>query len=39
MEKPAYNYEIVKHFLHWSILWGVVVVLVGVVISFQLVMP
>ncbi|MFH7320221.1 cbb3-type cytochrome c oxidase subunit I [Desulfurivibrio sp. D14AmB] len=39
MEKPAYNYAIVKHFLHWSILWGVVAVLVGVVISFQLVMP
>ena len=39
MEKPAYNYEIVKHFLNWSILWGVVAVLVGVVISFQLVMP
>ncbi|MFU8819699.1 MAG: cbb3-type cytochrome c oxidase subunit I, partial [Desulfurivibrio sp.] len=39
MEKPAYNFEIVKHFIHWSILWGVVAVLVGVVISFQLVMP
>ena len=39
MDKPEYNYEIVKHFVHWSILWGVVAVLVGVVISFQLVMP
>lgn len=39
MEKPAYNYEIVRHFVHWSILWGVVAVLVGVLISFQLVMP
>ncbi|MFH7326832.1 cbb3-type cytochrome c oxidase subunit I [Desulfurivibrio sp. C05AmB] len=39
MEKPAYNYEIVRHFVHWSILWGLVTVLVGVLISFQLVMP
>ncbi|MDF1614397.1 cbb3-type cytochrome c oxidase subunit I [Desulfurivibrio dismutans] len=39
MERPAYNYDIVKHFVHWSILWGAVSVLVGVVISFQLVMP
>lgn len=39
MGKTAYNYDIVKSFLHWSILWGIVAVLVGVLISFQLVDP
>ena len=39
MEKTDYNYDIVKSFVHWSILWGVVAVLVGVLISFQLVYP
>ncbi len=39
MESTKYNYDIVRSFVNWSILWGVVAVLVGVVISFQLVMP
>ena len=39
MEKTEYNYDIVRSFVHWSILWGVVAVLVGVLIAFQLVMP
>jgi len=39
MEKPAYNYDIVKSFVTWSIIWGVVAMLVGVLISFQLVDP
>jgi len=39
MEKSDYNYDIVKSFLHWSILWGLVAVLVGVFIAFQQVMP
>lgn len=39
MEKTDYNYDIVKSYVHWSILWGVVAVLVGVLISFQLVYP
>lgn len=39
MEKTDYNYDIVKSFVHWSILWGTVAVLVGVLISFQLVYP
>ena len=39
METPAYNYAIVRSFIVWSIIWGVVAVLVGVLISFQLVVP
>lgn len=39
MEKTDYNYDVVKGFLHWSILWGIVAVLVGVLISFQQVNP
>lgn len=39
MEKPKYNYDIVRSFVNWSLLWGVVAVLVGVLISFQLVDP
>ncbi len=39
METPAYNYAIVRSFVTWSIIWGVVAVLVGVLIAFQLVDP
>jgi cytochrome c oxidase cbb3-type subunit 1 len=39
MEQPTYNYEIVKNYVTWSIIWGVVAVLVGIVIAFQLVAP
>jgi cytochrome c oxidase cbb3-type subunit I len=39
MDQPVYNDAIVKNFLHWSILWGVVAILVGVFISFQVVLP
>jgi cytochrome c oxidase cbb3-type subunit 1 len=39
MDTPAYNYAIVRSFIIWSILWGVVAVLVGVLISFQLALP
>src|SRR5690554_5876471 len=39
MEKPQYNVAIVRSFIHWSLLWGVVSVLVGIFISFQLVNP
>lgn len=39
MEQPAYNTAIVRSFVNWSILWGVVAILVGVIISFQLVDP
>jgi len=39
MEKTEYNYDIVRSFVHWSVLWGIVAVLVGVVISFQIVNP
>ena len=39
MEKPAYNYAIVRSFVNWSILWGIVAILVGVLISFQMVAP
>jgi len=36
-ERTDYNNDIVKGFVTWSIIWGVVAVLVGVLISFQLV--
>jgi len=39
METPSYNMSIVRSFIFWSILWGVVAVLVGILISFQMVMP
>ncbi|NIQ08608.1 MAG: cytochrome C oxidase Cbb3, partial [Gammaproteobacteria bacterium] len=39
MENQDYNYAIVRSFITWSILWGLVAVLVGVLISFQLVNP
>ncbi|NIQ96984.1 MAG: cytochrome C oxidase Cbb3 [Desulfuromonadales bacterium] len=39
MEQPAYNYAIVRSFVNWSIVWGVVAILVGVLISFQMVEP
>jgi cytochrome c oxidase cbb3-type subunit 1 len=39
MEKTGYNDDVVKGFIFWSILWGVVTVLVGIFISFQLVAP
>src|SRR5210317_1027589 len=39
MAKTEYNYDIVRSFVNWSILWGVVAVLVGVIVSFQMVEP
>jgi cytochrome c oxidase cbb3-type subunit 1 len=39
MENSAYNTAIVRSFVHWSILWGLVAILVGVLISFQMVEP
>ena len=39
MEKIEYNYDIVRSFVTWSLIWGVVAVLVGVLISFQLIDP
>ena len=39
MKTTEYNYDIVRSFVNWSILWGVVAVLVGVLISFQMVWP
>ena len=30
MEKQSYNTAIVRSFVNWSILWGVVAILVGV---------
>jgi cytochrome c oxidase cbb3-type subunit 1 len=39
MEQPAYDYRIVKDYVTWSVIWGVVAVLVGIVIAFQLVAP
>lgn len=39
MDKPAYNTAIVRSFVNWSILWGLVAVLVGVIVSFQMVDP
>jgi len=39
MQQPAYNHSIVRSFVTWSIIWGLVAVLVGVVVSFQMVAP
>ena len=39
MEKPQYNTDIVRGFVNWSILWGLVAVLVGVIVSLQMVNP
>ena len=39
MEQEAYNYDVVRGYVTWSIIWGVVAVLVGILISFQLVVP
>ncbi len=39
MQQPAYNYNIVRSFAIWSIVWGMVAVLVGVIVSFQMVEP
>ncbi|TYO98778.1 cytochrome c oxidase cbb3-type subunit 1 [Geothermobacter ehrlichii] len=39
MEKPAYDYGIVRSFVVWSMVWGLVTVLVGVLIAFQLCDP
>ena len=37
--KASYSDDATKGFLTWSIIWGLVAVLVGVLISFQLVFP
>jgi cytochrome c oxidase cbb3-type subunit 1 len=37
--KAGYSDDVTKGFLTWSIIWGLVAVLVGVLISFQLVFP
>jgi cytochrome c oxidase cbb3-type subunit 1 len=39
MEKQNYNYAIVRSFVIWSMIWGLVAVLVGVIVSFQMVEP
>ncbi len=39
MENPTYDTTIVRSFVNWSILWGLVAILVGVLISFQMVNP
>jgi len=39
MEKPEYNQAIVRSFVNWSIVWGLVAVLVGVIVSFQMIYP
>jgi cytochrome c oxidase cbb3-type subunit 1 len=39
MQNHQYNTDIVKSFVHWSVLWGLVAVLVGVVASLQMTNP
>ena len=39
MGTPKYNVDIVRSFIHWSLLWGVVAIVLGIFISFQLVNP
>ena len=39
MQNQQYNTDIVKSFVHWSLLWGLVAVLVGVIASIQMTNP
>lgn len=39
MDKPQYNTDIVKSFINWGVLWGVVAILVGVIASLQMTNP
>ena len=39
MENQTYNYAIVRSFVTWSVIWGLVAVLVGVIVSFQMINP
>jgi len=39
MEKPNYNTDIVRSFINWGIIWGLVAILVGVIVSLQMVEP
>jgi len=39
MENQTYNYAIVRSFVTWSMIWGLVAVLVGVIVSLQMVDP
>jgi len=39
MQNQQYNTDIVKSFVHWSLLWGLVAVLVGVMASIQMTNP
>ncbi len=39
MQRTEYNDSIVKAFILWSLIWGAVTVVLGIFISFQLVMP
>jgi len=39
MENQNYNYAIVRSFVTWSMIWGLVAVLVGVIVSLQMVDP
>ena len=39
MKATEYNYDIVRSFVNWSVVWGVVAVLVGVIVSLQMVEP
>ncbi|MGK2904846.1 MAG: cbb3-type cytochrome c oxidase subunit I, partial [Desulfuromonadales bacterium] len=39
MENQTYNYVIVRSFVTWSVIWGLVAVLAGVIVSFQMVNP
>src|SRR6266702_48120 len=38
-QQEGYVDDVVKGFITWSLVWGVVAVAVGVLISFQLAMP
>ena len=39
MDNHRYNYAIVRSFVVWSVIWGLVAVLVGVIVSFQMIDP
>ncbi len=39
MNQTRYDYDIVKSFINWSVVWGLVAVLVGMIVSLQMVDP
>lgn len=39
MQNRQYNTDIVRSFVHWSVFWGLIAVIVGVIVSVQMTNP